>query len=235
MLSQVAELDADGRFRKSGQQQILIELLLLRFSFLDRTVELEDVLRAIGGSPPLPGPGPAAVREAPAPPSAPQPAPAQPSPTSRASAPAPAPLREAEPAQAPAPASGPLELRQLRQAWKAVIEEGEGVPAGMGLVLRSTQVAIAGDDAVRVEVPLGSPLLERMESASGRRPLEQALSRRLQRPIRISFASAGNATAESGGHRITAETAKRDRLRRLTEEEPLLASAVQEWDLELID
>ena len=35
MLSQVAELDADGRFRKSGQQQILIELLLLRFSFLD--------------------------------------------------------------------------------------------------------------------------------------------------------------------------------------------------------
>src|SRR5690606_33778301 len=38
MLSQVAELDADGRFRKSGQQQILIELLLLRFAFLDRTI-----------------------------------------------------------------------------------------------------------------------------------------------------------------------------------------------------
>jgi DNA polymerase-3 subunit gamma/tau len=71
MLSQVAELDADGRFRKSGQQQILIELLLLRFSFLDRTVELEDVLRAIGGSPPVPRPGPAAVRETPAPTSAP--------------------------------------------------------------------------------------------------------------------------------------------------------------------
>src|SRR5690606_22965674 len=49
MLSQVAELDADGRFRKSGQQQILIELLLLRFSFLDRTVALEEVLSALGG------------------------------------------------------------------------------------------------------------------------------------------------------------------------------------------
>ncbi|MEX2570559.1 MAG: DNA polymerase III subunit gamma/tau [Gemmatimonadota bacterium] len=47
MLAQVAELDADGRFRKSGQQQILIELLLLRFSFLDRTVEIEQVLEAL--------------------------------------------------------------------------------------------------------------------------------------------------------------------------------------------
>lgn len=50
MLAQVAELDTDGRFRKSGQQQILIELLLMKFAFLDRTVQLEDVLAAIGGS-----------------------------------------------------------------------------------------------------------------------------------------------------------------------------------------
>jgi DNA polymerase III subunit gamma/tau len=49
MLGQVAELDADGRFRKSGQQQILIELLLLRFAFLDRTVSIEEVLEALGG------------------------------------------------------------------------------------------------------------------------------------------------------------------------------------------
>src|SRR5690606_15037098 len=49
MLAQVAELDTDGRFRKSGQQQILIELLLLRFTFLDRTVELEEVISALAG------------------------------------------------------------------------------------------------------------------------------------------------------------------------------------------
>jgi DNA polymerase III subunit gamma/tau len=51
MLAQVAELDADGRFRKSGQPRILIELLLLRFSFLDRTVDLERLLAGLGGSP----------------------------------------------------------------------------------------------------------------------------------------------------------------------------------------
>jgi DNA polymerase III subunit gamma/tau len=38
MLSQVAELDADGRFRKSGEQRILIELLLLRFAYLESMV-----------------------------------------------------------------------------------------------------------------------------------------------------------------------------------------------------
>ncbi|HYH83322.1 MAG TPA: DNA polymerase III subunit gamma/tau, partial [Longimicrobium sp.] len=49
MLAQVAELDADGRFRKSGEQRILIELLLLRFAYLESTVSLEDVLAALGG------------------------------------------------------------------------------------------------------------------------------------------------------------------------------------------
>ncbi|HEU4885907.1 MAG TPA: DNA polymerase III subunit gamma/tau, partial [Longimicrobium sp.] len=50
MLAQVAELDADGRFRKSGEQRILIELLLLRFAYLESTVSLEDVLSAMGGN-----------------------------------------------------------------------------------------------------------------------------------------------------------------------------------------
>jgi DNA polymerase-3 subunit gamma/tau len=240
MLSQVAELDADGRFRKSGQQQILIELLLLRFSFLDSTVALEDVLRALGGSPaepegrasPVnPRPGPAAVREAPAPT-------AERAPAVETPAPRPAPPAAPEPpagSRVASPAAGPLELRQLRHAWRAVLEEGEGVPGGMGLVLRATQVAIEGEDTVRVEVTPGSPLLERMESPAARRPLEHALSQRLGRPVRVAFAEVSGGAAAPGANRITAETARRDRLTRLTSEEPLLAAAVQEWDLELID
>ncbi|MGH7501266.1 MAG: DNA polymerase III subunit gamma/tau, partial [Longimicrobiales bacterium] len=49
MLSQVAELDVDGRFRKSGSPRILLETLLLRFAHLDRTVELEELIRAVLG------------------------------------------------------------------------------------------------------------------------------------------------------------------------------------------
>jgi hypothetical protein len=40
---------------------------------------------------------------------------------------------------------------------------------------------------------------------------------------------------QPGGNRITAESARRDRLQRLMEGEPVLAAAVQAWDLELLD
>src|SRR5207253_10862138 len=48
MLTSIGELEP--RFRKSGQQQMLIEMLLVRFALLDRTVSIEEVLRNIGGS-----------------------------------------------------------------------------------------------------------------------------------------------------------------------------------------
>src|SRR5690242_76494 len=47
MLSAIGELEP--RFRKSGQQQLLIETLLVRFALLDRTVEIEDLLRGLSG------------------------------------------------------------------------------------------------------------------------------------------------------------------------------------------
>ena len=47
MLHAIAELEP--RFRKSGQQQLLLETLLVRFALLDRAVELEDVIRGIAG------------------------------------------------------------------------------------------------------------------------------------------------------------------------------------------
>ena len=47
MLQAVTELEP--RFRKSGQQQLLLEALLVRFALLDRTVSLEAMLRGLGG------------------------------------------------------------------------------------------------------------------------------------------------------------------------------------------
>src|SRR5471032_1529715 len=45
MLSAVTELEP--RFRKSGQQQLLLEALLVRFALLDHTVSLEAMLRGL--------------------------------------------------------------------------------------------------------------------------------------------------------------------------------------------
>ena len=47
MISAVNALEPD--FRKSGQQQLLIEMLLIRMALLDRTVALEDLLKGLAG------------------------------------------------------------------------------------------------------------------------------------------------------------------------------------------
>lgn len=43
-----ALLDLEPMYRKSGQPQLLLETLLVRFALLDRTVELEEVLKGFG-------------------------------------------------------------------------------------------------------------------------------------------------------------------------------------------
>jgi len=48
MLSTLAELEP--QFRKSSQQQILVEMLLVRFALFDRAVSIEDMLRGLSGS-----------------------------------------------------------------------------------------------------------------------------------------------------------------------------------------
>lgn len=74
MLHAVGELEP--RFRRSAQQQLLIETLLVRFALLDRTLDLEEVLRDLGGEG-SGGSGGSGGRGAPRPPS-----PSRPSPSS---------------------------------------------------------------------------------------------------------------------------------------------------------
>lgn len=47
MLSTLADLET--QFRKSSQQQLLVEMLLVRFALFDRALSIEDVLRSLGG------------------------------------------------------------------------------------------------------------------------------------------------------------------------------------------
>jgi hypothetical protein len=117
-----------------------------------------------------------------------------------------------------------------------VLEDGQALPRGLGVFLRGAQVSVAGADAVRIALPPGSPGLERLGERPVRRALEEALGARLGRPV--TLAAGADEAAQGGGStppRITAESARHDRLRRLTEKEPPLAAAVEAWDLELVD
>ena len=48
MLSAISTLEPN--FRKSGQQQMLIEMLLVRLALMDRTISIEEIIRGMGGS-----------------------------------------------------------------------------------------------------------------------------------------------------------------------------------------
>ena len=149
MLAALAELEP--RFRRSAQQQLLLETLLVRFALMDRAVELESLLRELGGDGPPPrGGGGGGGHAAPRPVSAPAgataaaptmpavagpvsssaaspsaPAPSAPGPSSRA---AERPAARAEPpaaprASAPGPAGGPPPWEGPRP-WEASGPEG---------------------------------------------------------------------------------------------------------------
>jgi len=52
----------EPQFRRSSQQQLLVEMLLVRFALLDRSVSLEEVLQTLGGGGESAGPGGRAAR-----------------------------------------------------------------------------------------------------------------------------------------------------------------------------
>ena len=56
LLRMVSAVNAlEPTFRKSGQQQLLIEMLLVRMALLDKTVALEDLLKGLGADSPANG------------------------------------------------------------------------------------------------------------------------------------------------------------------------------------
>src|SRR5690606_2521254 len=149
MLAQVAELDTDGRFRKSANPRILLEAVLLRFAHLDRTVELEDLLRAAAG----PGVGRAAWEQAKAALATASATAAGPAATPAARSAA-GPARSADPAAPAAPAApgaadpaqaadpavrstadaarSAAPARSATSAFQSMLADQDGIPRGLG-------------------------------------------------------------------------------------------------------
>ena len=55
MLALASDVESSGSLRRSPNPQVLLEMLLLRISYVDRTVELEELLAGLGVSPPPDG------------------------------------------------------------------------------------------------------------------------------------------------------------------------------------
>jgi DNA polymerase-3 subunit gamma/tau len=261
MLAMVSELDVESRFRKSGNPRTMLEALLLRFAWLDRTVRIETLLQKAGGAPePDPGAGTGADSRQPgrsvaAPPPAARPTSASRSgganepPRSRLAGAVTA-LRDAQPAAvvqpAPAavprsatkpgrkPASGPA--RTADEALRRLIQKRQAVPSGLLFFLPAGQARLEADDTIILELPPGPGLERLMAEQAAQKALEQAFSTEMARTIRLEVRSgADESDVAATPRRLTPERVRSDQLARLTQTDPLLSAAVERWDLELLD
>jgi len=234
MLSALADLDTDGRFRKSEQQRILIEVLLLKFAMLDRTVRIEELIAAArGGTTPAEsggvggaggGRGHTAGHRPPGSEAAKSRG------TRGPGAEDPPPAGSAGRGSPPATEAGPLGA--LRSAWQEMIAGGSVLRPGQGIALRAAQlVGLEADGSARVSVSQGTPGAEVLQDRVTRRRIEEELSRRLGRPIRLREVD----QAEPLPPRVDAESSRRERLERLLEGDQGLQRLVDEFDLELLE
>lgn len=150
-------LGMEETFKRSTQQRICLELLLIRLSMLDRSADIADLIArletggaAMAGDPARQSPAVHQVRDSAAPAAAPQrPAAARPAsdmldqPRRMAGPAAPVETQPAGkiPAQ-PAPAervqlSGPLDLDAIRKHWPRIVERIKGSRSSLGPALGS--------------------------------------------------------------------------------------------------
>ncbi len=243
MLSAAADLESQGSLRRSPNPRLPIEMLLLRMSFLDRTVALEELIGALGGAPPasggagtggLSGNGGAHASS--------DGGSAADSSVSSASASG---VSEAVPAEtvmsdmagsgsealAP-PESVPIvPTDDIRQAWNLWVDSARGVPVGLGPFLHSASVS--EDEGALVITPLPGPAVERLRQPTVIEAIREGMTPFLgRRPVlRVEMPQSTQASPE----RVTREEVHADTLKALYRQEPRLERAVEELDLELME
>jgi len=230
MLAQATELEANGSLRRSSHPQLLMEMLLLRLSYLDRTVELEALLRGLGGEDPEAAPVPTSRVESVR-------GPRQGTRQGREPGPGKAPGPE-KPSGAPTEDAGSgdegaqVDTLTLPQAWTRMLEDPKNLPKGVLPFLRAADIGFPEEGGITLFLPSG-PGLERLEDPKSITALKKALQRHVGHEPKIEIQEL--AREEGPPVRVTEETVRNGRLRELVEKEPTLGGAVKELDLELLD
>jgi DNA polymerase III subunit gamma/tau len=212
--------EMEPQLRAGGNARLAVELLLLRWAMMNRTVELEAVIRALGKEPvekPVERPGKGE-----------DPGKSNPASVLRDAAPVP-------PSPAVPPEKGPLTLDRLRALWPRIVEDARAKSPMLGALLQVTDVAgvNAGTVAIRLldTNAVHTEGLERQRDA-----LARLVGRYLTEPVRITLqaAESGERSTPRPG-RLTEEGARAERLKTLRAQDPSLNAAVDALDLELLE
>jgi DNA polymerase-3 subunit gamma/tau len=259
MLQAITELEP--RFRKSGQQQLLVETLLVRFALLDRAVEIEDLLRSMGGAPSTAS----APREAPRDLSA-RPSgsgsggssgfsrPAESRPAPRADAPPPRPeaslraapqmVSSAPVAQASAVAvpagrvagTEPLDLNKLTGKWDALIERlrDSGKPMLATALAHASPAAVTAAGVITIELDEPNDIYAHAVSTA-RAEIAGALREWFAGVDRVELRRDEGAAPAPPPKRLTEEMVRAERIAALRKRDPVLGAAIDALDLEVAD
>jgi len=224
--------EMEPQLRSSGNTRLAVELLLLRWAMMSRTVEIGQVLQALGMRQPGSGMrdagnGPATspvLRDAGS-------GTAPTHPASRISHPdQPSRISHPDP-----PEKGPLTVERLNALWPRVVDDARAKTPMLGALLQVTEVV--GVDAGTVTIrlldtnPVHAEGLERQ-----REVLAQLVARYVTEPVRIKLQGAGSRErASPRPGRLTEEGARAERLKTLRAQDPSLNAAVDALDLELLE
>jgi DNA polymerase-3 subunit gamma/tau len=260
MLAALAELEP--RFRKSGQQQLLVETLLVRLALLDRTLEIEDLLRGLGGE----GSGraetagirrdqiPARMESRAAPPARPderirddpaRSSRSRPGADQAVAAPPVAILADrpassrsaAPPLNANAPErSLPLDLSSVAGCWDELVTrlrtDGKRVLASA--LSRALPVAVTAAGDVSIQLDEANEFFEHAIE-TGRGDIQAVLREWFPSAARVQLRGHTARGAASPPTRLTDEMVRTERLTALRKRDPLLGAAIDALDLDVLD
>jgi hypothetical protein len=212
--------EAETSIRRSASVRLVVETLLLRWTLMDRVVEIEQVLRTGGrddgktGSLPTP-------RSPAAPPVVPSSRP---------------PVEASRPPVVPSSRPTELSLATLTAAWPEIVEAARARSILLGQALEATPPGFVGPGVIRlVAGPEHALLVEGVQRQMGM--VEELVQGHFGVRARITVAAAQAMSTEPQERpkRITDEALRREKLERLRRIDPALDTAANELDLEIVD
>ncbi len=238
MLTMLVEIEP--HFRRSGQQQLLFETLLVRFALLDRTIGLEEILRGLDGPGTTGGSGGGGTRREPPPVAAPRlSSPPMMSDAKRISEPkataapkvaAVAPVADSAPVQKK---KKTLDLNRLAEHWDDVVEHVRASGRGMvaSALNEATPAAVSAAGVVSIGVT-SDALADALQS--GNDSIVAALRSIFEGVEKVAVKAMTEGTS-AVRPRLTAENVIADRVATLRKRDPMLNAAIDALDLRLIE
>lgn len=203
--------DSEERLSRSANQRMLVEVLLLRWAMLDRTVELAEVIEALKSGKGDAGSGKGTAPIASATPAVPVPPPASLVPSGK----------KLEPT-----------VDNVRSVWAQIVADARAKTPLLGSLLSEAEVvAVEGRTiSIRPGHAVHAEGLERQ-----RETIAQSVGRFVSEAPRVKVVAGGSSATTAPAARLTEQGANAERLKSLRAKDPTLSAAVDALDLELLE